>query len=838
MKRFKETFRSSNESLLSRLVDVRKEEFASSIFLFFYFFLITTTAYIIKPVKISLFLEWLSFENLPFAYLSTALFIGLVVTLNSRLLKTMNRQLYISISLVFFIINLLVFRWLFTVNWKWISLVFWFWADIFTATSVTQFWILVNDTYKPHQARRLVGFLVSGGLLGGITGALAASLLVKVIKTEDLLWVGPALLAVCLALVVFLRGSRIHIKKPEEKGDEAKRNRKISYVNSFQMFIKNRYLVLLSGIMASAIIVTTLIDFQFNHVIQKNFTNVDARTAFLGTFYTLLLLLSYLLHVLAANKVLKNFGMRTALLVTPMILLIGSAAVFFVPFAALIYWAVPLKGADKSLAHSLSQSVRELLYIPVSPEIKYKAKVFIDMFVNKFARGFAACLLLLFFSLLKFPFSVHLISLIVIFFIIIWIALNRKVIQEYIGIVKKNLKIKWQDAGKLTSEKIDVDMTRLVFDTLQNKNKSSALYAMNLFDLIKSEKLSPELKKIISSKCDEIRACSMDSLLELDGEALLPEMDDAIEEEHLDTQIKEIMSLDVYQELMKDQIDRIIHQEGKEADIAKMEAAKVIGMMAPGSSLISQLGELLNDDSPEVFRYAVESAGKLKKREFVLKIIARLKLSTTRKAASQALVEYGIKILGTLKDYLADEDEDIRIRKAIPDIMFRVGTQRAADIMAMELRKRSYDVESELVDALYKLRIKDPGIRFRARYIKPEIKSLIKKSYLILMEMQDLMPDERKANLVSDLENNLARSLKNIFELLSLVYPHEDILNAYQNIRTGTKKSIGCSCELLGNILKRELRDLIFPLIGDIPFDDKMKRCRKMLKELEKTETA
>ena len=824
--------------VLSRFVDVRKEELTSSLFLFFYFFLITTTAYIIKPVKISLFLEWLSFENLPFAYLLTALLIGFVVTLNSRLMKTMNLRLYISISLVFFIISLLVFRWLFTINWKWISLVFWFWADIFTAVSVTQFWILVNNAYKHHQARRLVGCLVRGGLLGGIAGALAASLLVKVIRTEDVLLVGPVLLVMCLALVVFLRGSKLHMKKSVDKSDDAKKSGKTSYVSSFLMFIKNRYLVLLSGITVSTIIVTTLIDFQFNHVIQMNLPDVDARTAFLGAFYAILLLLSSLLHILATNRVLKNFGMRTAMLATPVILFIGSAAAFFVPFAALIYWAVPIKGADKSLAHSLSQSVRELLYIPISPEIKYKAKVFIDMFVNKFARAFAACLLLLFFSLLKFRFSVRLISLNVIIFIIIWIALNRMVIKEYIGIVKKSLKIKWQDADQFISEKIDVDMTRLVFDTLQNKNRSSVLYAMNLFDLIKSEKLSPEFKEIISSKSDEIRASSMDSLLELDGETLLPEMDDAIGEEHLDTQVKEIMSLDVYQELMKDKIDRIIHQEGKEADIAKMEAAKVIGMMAPRPSLIRQLGELLKDDSPEVFRYAVESAGKLKKRECVLRIIDRLKLSANRRVASQALVEYGTKILGTLKDYLADEDEDIRIRKAIPDIMFRVGTQRAADIMAMELRKRSYDVESELVEALYKLRIKDPEIRFRSRYIEPEIKFLIKKSYLILLEMQELMSDKRKANLVSDLENNLARSLKNIFELMSLVYPHEDILKAYQNISTGTKKAIDYSCELLANMLKKELRDLIFPLVEDIPFDDKLKRCRKMLKELEKIETA
>ena len=817
-------------------MDVRQDELVSTLFLFFYFFLVTASAYIIKPVKISLFLEWLTVKKLPLAYMLTALLIGFFVTLNSKLLQRMKRELYISISLAFFIMSFLVFWWLFKIEWKWLSLVFWFWADVFTATSVTQFWILVNDEFNPRQAKRMIGFLVSGGLLGGITGALLASSLVSIIRTEDLLLACPVLLIVCLILMLSRRGFKISKGKTEIKQAEEKKREKVSYRKSFQLFAKNRHLVILGGIMASTIIVTTLIDFQFNSVVEKKFMELDTRTAFLGTFFFALLVFSYLLHVSTTNRILKNFGIHTAILITPLILLIGTLAVFFVPITALIFWAVPLKGADKSLAHSLSQSVRELLYIPVAPDIKYKAKVFIDLFVNKFAKGLAAVLLLLFFTLLGF--TVKQLSFVVVFFILVWIGLNWRMTKEYVGIVKKNLNIKWQDADKFISDKIDVDMTKLVFDTLHNKNRSSVLYAMNIFDLIKSDKMSPELKGIISSKCDEIRACSMDSLLELDGEALLPEMDDAIEEGHLDTQIKEIMSLDVYQELMEEEIGKIVHKKSKEADVAKMEAAKVIGMMDPSSSLISHLTRLLKEDSPEVRRYALESAGKLKKRKLVSIVLAQLKNPMTGREAGNALVAYGTKILGTLKDYLADENEDIHVRKTIPDIMFQIGTQRAADMIAMELKKGSVYLESELVEALYKLRTNDPNIRFKNRYVEPEILSIIRKSYLILIEMHDLMSNEKMASIVSDLENNLARSLKHIFELLSLIYPHDDVLRAYQNISSGTRKSIDYSCELLDNLLKRELRDYIFPLIEDIAFDEKVKRCRKMLKDLEKAETS
>lgn len=826
--------------ILSRFVDVRPEEASPSLLMFFYFFLITSSVYIIKPVKISLFLDQLSSERLPYAYLLTALLIGFMVSLNSRLLQVMRRELYISFSLVFFIACLLIFWVLFRFEWQWLSLIYWFWAEIFTITSVTQFWILINDIYTPRQAKRLVGFLVSGGLLGGVAGALLAFFLAKVIKTENLLLICPFMLGICLVIVNLVPRLLKREKRGEDRTSTEQKKQRIGYGSSFRLFKKNRHLILLSGIMVVAIVVTTLIDFQFNSAVEGHFRESsnagdfkDALTSFLGAFFIILLIVSYLLHILLTSRILKNFGIRIALLIAPFFLLIGSVAVF-IPAISMFYWAVFIKGADKSLSHSLSQSVRELLYIPVSPEIKYKAKVFIDMFVNKFAKGLGALLLLLFFTVLDF--KIEQMSLIVIIFIITWIILNILITKEYVNIVKKNLEIKWQDADKFVTEKIDVDMTKLVFETLQSKKRSSVLYAMNLFDLIKREKLSPELKKIISYKSDEIRASSMDSLLDLDGEVLIPEMDDSLEEETLDAQVKEIMALDVYQELMKEHLSEIVSEQGKEAEVSRMEAAKVMGMMEPTPSNIRNLSRLIRDDSPEVASYAIESAGRLKRRELVPYIIPHLSKPSTQRVASKALVEYGPIILGTLKDYLGDPDEGIQLRKAIPDILAKIGTQRAGDLLSLELKKKSKDVGSEIIEAMYKMKSKNPKIQFQEKTLLPEVILKIKESYLILMEIDNMMADKKKARLASDLENNLARSLKHIFELLSLVYPQEDMIKAYQNICSGTKKAIDYSIELLDNILKKEIKEALFPLIDDISFEEKVRKCKKMLKTLEKAE--
>ncbi|NOR12398.1 MAG: MFS transporter [Candidatus Aminicenantes bacterium] len=817
---------------LLRLVDIKPGEIPNALLMFFYFFLITCSVYIIKPVKISNFLESLNAEHLPFAYLITAILIGFVVSLNTKLLHAMKRNVYISLSLVFFISNIVLFWFFFHWEWNWLSMIYWVWCDIFTITTVTQFWILVNDIYHPRQARRLIGFLVSGGLLGGIAGSLLARFFAQVLGTTDLLLICPFLLFPCILIVSILHRQTqdpLDDKKRKTTSTEAS---KTGYIESFGIIKKSRYLLILSAIMTTAIIITTMVDFQFNSVIELALVDQDERTAFLGTFFTGLLVFSYLVHVFLTNRILKNFGMRLALSIAPLFLLTASIAILFIPASFFLIWAIAIKGGEKSLAHSLNQSVRELLYIPIAPEIKYKAKVFIDMFVNKFAKGIAASILLV--CIFIFHFSLEHISLIVIGFSLLWIFLNRWITREYVGNVKRNLKIKWQDADKFISETVDIDMTKLVFDTLQSKDRSSVLYAMNLFDLIKREKMSPELSSIIAHKSDQIQACAMDSLLELDGELLLPKDDDTLYREDLSTQIQEIMSQDVYQQVLKEQLDKIVDEKGEEGEVSRMEAAKVLGMMESSSPVASELNKLLKDKSPDVLRYAIESAGRLKRREFVPRLIAHLSTPRVDSISSKALVAYGNKITGILKDYLSDPDVNLQTRRAIPDILEQVGTQRATDLLASELKKKENDVETEIIEALYKMRTRYPQIQFPQKPVFEKTIQIIKRCYFVLLEMHDLMTDQRKDNLVSDMEKNLARSLKHIFELLSLVYTPDDIIKAYQNICTGTKKSIDYSIELLDNILQREVKEVLLPLIDDISFEDRVRKCKKMIKPLEK----
>jgi HEAT repeat protein len=417
-------------------------------------------------------------------------------------------------------------------------------------------------------------------------------------------------------------------------------------------------------------------------------------------------------------------------------------------------------------------------------------------------------------------------------FIIAWIILNLKVSKEYTNTIKKKLELKWDRADRLVAEKVDVDYTKLIFDTIESRNRSSVLYAMNLFDLIKQDKLTPEVKKLISFKSDEVRFSSLGGLFESGETVWLPETEDAQEEEVLEKDIEEIMSLDVYQEVMKDYVEKALTDKSIESETTRMEVAKALGLMDEHSLLSQKLEELLWDESPEVSRYALESVAKLKKKEYVPVLIQKLISPITREDASSALEKYGSKIVGTLADYMGDKEENLELRKRVASILASVGTQDAADFLTWELEEDREEMDAELIDSLDKVRSEKPDIQFQETIVRAKIFKEIKRYCQDIIELYDLISTGKKEEREKTLQKDLSVSFMNTFRLLGLIYPHEDIIKAFQNIRTETKDSVAYAVELLDNILEKEMKDVIFPLIEDLPLKERVKRCLNLIKIL------
>ena len=821
------------QRIFSRFVKIKPNELKVSFLLFFYLFLVIAAYNVVKPIRNASLLDELGYKWLPVVYLLTAVVIGFVVAVHAKIQVKISRYALITSSIVFFFVSCLIFRFFSGYSWRGLPVIFWVWANIFIIVLNTQFWMTVNDILNPREFKRQSGFFISGGILGGFIGGVLAGSLARESVDYNLLFLSAGLLVICALFVnlIFRWQRREHTTeaiREKRSQEEAETAAKPGFRDSFNTVKKHNYLRFIAAIVVLTLVVSTLIDFQWN-IVVKEIRGGDL-TSFFGYFNAGLMVFAFLLSILMTSSLFERYGVRLTLLLYPIVLLLCFMGI---GVAATLVMAIIIKGSDKSLAYSINRSARELLFIPVSPDRKYKAIVFIDMFVDRFSKGIGAVVLLviLSFGIQDYREIIRIVSLVSVVLILGWIVLTVGASREYVNSVKQKLIPLKKRADRLVEEELDVGYTKLIFDTLESRDRSSDLYAMHIFDLVKQGKFTPELRQLLSEGSEDSLSSSFGTLFETDRSSLIQRDNDSSSEDYLKKEIQDIMSLDVYENVIRDYMEKVLSTKSRDTETARMEVAKGIGFLNANSPLVDKLGELLRDDSAKVRMYAIESVSKLGKRQHVPALIQSLDDSSTKSDASAALEKYGTKITGTLADYLHDPDENLELRIAVASVLANIGNQEAVDFLLWELDSDLKEMDTELIDALDKVRSANPEIEFSGKILKKKIREGIVRYYKDYIQFAEAESKGKEEEFCTTLSRDMAQSMMNIFRLLGLIYPYEDIVKAYQNIQAGTKDSVAYAVELLDNTLEKEVKDAILPIVEDLSQEERMKACLALKKD-------
>ena len=373
-----------------RFVQIRPGEGRKVLLTFLYFFLVITAYYVIKPVSRSLVLGKLGSRMVPYIDLVCAVLMGPVVTLFARLVDRIQKPQLVTYSF-WAVIGILLGFWR-LLHWPiaWVAGAFYVWVSIFSVLVVTLFWLVANDLYRPREAKRLFGFIGSGGILGGIVGSSIAAVGAQVIGTEHLLLLSAGLLVVCWLVV-----QQLWRLAPErtlvEEGTYATHPRGETFLSDVRNFTKrllqSRYLLLLVAVVALNKLVATLVYYQLNPFIEQTFLDQDAKTTFTGLFFGGMNVIAFIVQFFFTSWILRRQGLFVALLVLPVGVLAGMTGLVCVP----VFWlAAATELYDGSLNYSLQQTTKEVLYLPIDRSIRYKVKPFIDMVMFRFGKGVAA----------------------------------------------------------------------------------------------------------------------------------------------------------------------------------------------------------------------------------------------------------------------------------------------------------------------------------------------------------------------------------------------------------------------------------------------------------------
>ena len=394
-----ESGRTALDRLLGIFTVVHPGEGLTAVLLMLNIFLLLASYYLLKTIREPLILTVPGgAEVKSYAAAVTAGLLIMLVPLYSAIAARVSRVKLINGVTVFFMACLVAFFVLHRAGVP-IGVAFFIWVGIFSLMIISQLWAFANDVYTVDQGKRLFAIIGFGASLGAIAGSLATGQLVKAYGPYPFMLGAAALLGLCLLLTNVIshrarRGSSPPPASPTPAAvDDTAADAPVRGRSGFALVFADRYLLLIGLLM----LIYNLVNTNGEYILSKTVLNlytaahgaasaggIDAKKVigeFYGNFFTVVNIVTALIQAFVVSRVLKYFGMRTALLVLPVVALVGYISMAFVPLLSFIRTA---KVAENSIDYSLQNTARNALYLPTSREAKYKAKQANDTFFVRF----------------------------------------------------------------------------------------------------------------------------------------------------------------------------------------------------------------------------------------------------------------------------------------------------------------------------------------------------------------------------------------------------------------------------------------------------------------------
>lgn len=266
---------------------------------------------------------------------------------------------------------------------------FYVFGDMFNSLMVVTFWAFANDVTRPEQSKRLYGIVGLGGVVGGFVGATFVRALVEEIGRTPLLLACVGAMALIAGVAYFVHRREGGTAKWPSDSPPGEATSVSAALEGARLVFSSKYLLAILGLIGLYEIVSNIVDFQLAAVVETSIQSEQARDAFFGLVGQITGIGSIVIQLLVTSFVMRRYGVGVALLFLPVSILLGSIGFLLVPS---LVFVVAMSASDNALNYSINQSAREALYTPTSRDAKYKAKAFIDMFVQRFAKVVAVVL--------------------------------------------------------------------------------------------------------------------------------------------------------------------------------------------------------------------------------------------------------------------------------------------------------------------------------------------------------------------------------------------------------------------------------------------------------------
>lgn len=738
---------------------------------------------------------------------------------------------------------------------------FYVWVNLFGQVTTALLWLLAGAAVDARQARRVFAFVGALGIAGAVCGGTLTRFTAARFGTVNLL----PLCALALLAAAFSLSGVSSADAPRSHA-RARRGDRMSDVRSSPLL---RVLLLMTLLGAVA---TSVIDFQFNAIVDAALPGEDAKAAFFGSFFAYLNAGAFVFQIAFTSRVMSRFGLGPSLLVLPTALGFGGVALALVPGIAA---ATLLKASDASLRHSLYRSAVELLFIPLPGRVKRWFRVFLDAAVDNVGTGIGAL------GVLAVTASVgvshrHL-AVLSLCLIALWAAVAMNARVAHVEAFRNALETRQIVPGELALDAADGSVVKTLQRALDTTNERQLAYVLALIQSVPSAALRPRLIELASHESPDVRAGALAALdrklaveLEFDARRWLLDPDGRVRRqaavllarsgrqgeavllrtllEDPDARVRTAalgaaVDLGLAELIDLSQARALLSPDGADGEWGRRELARALGSLPPSEARERLLSELSEDSTPEVAREAIQSAGRLREPGMAPKLIERLGERTARAPAIEALARYGPGIVPLLERELAAVGP-LAVRVAVTRVLARIDDRAAVEALLAKLAGSSGGLRHALLSSLNKQKARNAGLSFHSTIVAAELDYEIGQGHALRRALSALGEPTSPAGrlLGRALAEKRKESLEHTFRLLGLLYVPKDLEAAFIAVTSNHARARAQALEFLDNYLTGEERRNVLELLeaparrhvtpalgGDAPLSESLREALSQL---------
>ncbi|MEN8729084.1 MAG: MFS transporter [Desulfuromonadales bacterium] len=375
---------------LQRLVKVEAQEIPALLWAFSYFFALLCAYYIVRPMRDEMGIAG-GVEHLQWLFTGTFLAMLAAVPLFGWVTTRFSRQQFLPLIYGFFIVNLLIFFVLFRcgLTQAWVARAFFIWASVFNLFIVSVFWSFMADLFNDAQARRLFGFIAAGGTAGALVGpALTASLAIPLGPT-NLLLISAAGLGWAILCIRRLGAWRERLGTGEPLNGKQPANEPVTDKSTglgggalagLRLLVRSRYLLGICLLILFYTTLSTFLYFQQAQIVRDSFADPAQRTTVFAAMDFATNALTLVIQVFFTGRIVQALGLGWSLALVPLLL---GAGFFILGMAPVLAVLVTLQVVRRAGNYAIMKPGREMLFVVLGREEKYKAKNIIDTVIYR-----------------------------------------------------------------------------------------------------------------------------------------------------------------------------------------------------------------------------------------------------------------------------------------------------------------------------------------------------------------------------------------------------------------------------------------------------------------------